>query len=124
MQLAVRTTDFPCEELNQMWTGPDTRAAGGKIIRFSMRVALGSVLQCRYMNIIIEDAESLKFFISEGLWTTNVTESRRYARTGLAFKAAKQEPVGKFNIVGHIPATGQFVNLNHGRGKGAVEIPA
>lgn len=76
------------------------------------------------MNIIIEDAESLKFFISEGLWTQNVGDGRRFARTALALKAAKQEPVGKFNIVGHIPTTGQFINLDHGRGKGAVEIPA
>jgi hypothetical protein len=76
------------------------------------------------MNIIIEDAESLKFFIGEGLWTKNVAEGKRYAGTALAFKAAKQEPVGKFNIVGYIGETKQFINLDHGRGKGAVEIPA
>lgn len=76
------------------------------------------------MNIIIEDAETLKFFLGEGLWTKNVAEGKRYARTGLAFKAAKQELIGKFNIVGHIPATGQFINLEHGRGKGVAEMPA
>jgi hypothetical protein len=76
------------------------------------------------MNIIIEDAESLKFFSGDGRWTDNVAEGKRFARTGLALKAAKQEPVGRFNIVGHIPATGQFINLDHGRGKGAAEMPA
>jgi hypothetical protein len=76
------------------------------------------------MKIIIEDAESLKFFTGEGLWSKIVTEGKHFAGTGLAFKAAKQESVGKFNIVGYITATKQFINLDHGRGKGAVEIPA
>ena len=76
------------------------------------------------MNIIIEDAESQKFLTGEGLWSQNVAEGKHYARTGLAFKAAKQEPVGRFNIVGHIAATGQLINLDHGRGKGAAEVPA
>ena len=76
------------------------------------------------MNIIIEDADSQKFFTGEGLWTKNVTEGKRYAGTAAAFKVAKQEPVGKFNIVGYISETRQFINLDHGRGKGAVEIPA
>jgi hypothetical protein len=76
------------------------------------------------MNIIIEDVDSLKFFTGEGLWSKNATEAKLYAGTGLAFKAAKLEPVGKFNIVGYIAATKQFINLDHGRGKGAMEIPA
>ena len=76
------------------------------------------------MNIIIEDAESQKFFTGEGLWSKMATEGKRYAGTALAFKAAKQEPVGKFNIVGYIGETKQLINLDHGRGKGAAEIPA
>ena len=76
------------------------------------------------MNILIEDAESLKFFTGEGLWSKMATEGKRYAGTASAFKAAKQEPVGKFNIVGYISETKQFINLDHGRGKGVVEIPA
>jgi hypothetical protein len=75
------------------------------------------------MNIIIEDAESLKFFIGEGLWTQNAAEGKVYKATKIAFMAAKQEPVGKFNIVGYILATKQFINLDHGHGKGAVAIP-
>jgi len=76
------------------------------------------------MNIIIEDAESLKFFAGEGRWTQNVAESRRYAGTAVAFKVAKLEPVGKFNVVGYFTATKQFINLDHGRGKGAAEVVA
>jgi hypothetical protein len=76
------------------------------------------------MNIIIEDAESLEFFVGEGRWTKNVAESKCYAATTLAFKAAKLETVGRFNIVGYIGETGQFINLDHGRGKGTTELPA
>jgi hypothetical protein len=76
------------------------------------------------MNIIIEDADSLKFFTGEGRWTKNVAEGKRFAGTALAFKAAKLEPVGKFNIVGYIGETKQFINLDHGRGKGAAEVSA
>ncbi len=74
------------------------------------------------MNIIIEDAEALKFFSGEGHWTPNAAEGKCYARTKLALQAAKQEPVGKFNVVGYILATGQFINLDQGHGKGAVSV--
>jgi hypothetical protein len=76
------------------------------------------------MNILIEDAESLKFFTGEGLWSKNVTEGKRYLGTATALRAAKLESVGKFNIVGFIPETRQFVNLDHGRGKGVAEVAA
>ena len=76
------------------------------------------------MNILIEDAESLKFFTGEGLWSKLATEGKRYAGTAVALKAAKLELVGKFNIVGYIGETRQLVNLDHGRGKGAAEVAA
>jgi hypothetical protein len=76
------------------------------------------------MNILIEDADSQKFFSGEGLWSKNVTEGKKFAGTALAVKAAKQEPVGKFNIIGYVAETRQLINLDSGRGKGAVEIPA
>jgi hypothetical protein len=89
-----------------------------------MLVVPETVLTCLSMNIIIEDAESQKFFKGEGLWTENIAEGKRFAGTILALKAAKQEPVGKFNIVGYIGETKQFINLDHGRGRGAAEILA
>ena len=74
------------------------------------------------MNIIIEDAVSLKLFTGNGLWTKNAADGKCYAGTRFAFMAAKQEPIGKFNIVGYIPSTKQFINLDHGHGKGAVPV--
>jgi len=89
-----------------------------------MLVVPETLLTCPSMNIIIEDAESLKFFTGEGLWSKIATEGKPYAGTALACKAAKLESVGKFNIVGYIAETKQFINLDHGRGKGAAEISA
>jgi hypothetical protein len=74
------------------------------------------------MNIMIEDAVSLKFFTVEGQWAQKAADGKRYAGTRSAFMAAKQEPIGKFNIVGYIPSTKQFINLDHGHGKGAVPV--
>jgi hypothetical protein len=76
------------------------------------------------MNIMIEDAESQKFFTGEGLWSKTATEGKHFAGTALAFKAAKQEPIGKFNIVGYVTETKQCINLDHGRGKGGAEVAA
>jgi hypothetical protein len=76
------------------------------------------------MNILIEDADSQKFFTGDGLWSKLATEGKRYAGTASAFKAAKQEPVGKFNIVGYVTETKQLINLDHGRGKGGAEVAA
>jgi hypothetical protein len=69
------------------------------------------------MNIMIEDAGSLQFFTGEGLWCKDAAKGKSYAGTKIAFKVAKQEPIGKFNIVGYIRATKQFINLDHGQGK-------
>jgi hypothetical protein len=74
------------------------------------------------MNILIENAESLEFFAGEGAWIKNAAESRRFPGTSQATKAGKLEPIGRFNIVGYIPETKQFINLNHGRGKGVPEV--
>jgi len=73
------------------------------------------------MNILIEDADTLKFFTSEGRWSKTITEGKHFSGTAAAFKAAKQEAVGKFNIVGYVGETRQFINLDHGKGKGAAE---
>ena len=70
------------------------------------------------MNILIENAESLEYLTSGNLWTKNAAEGRDFTATGTATTAAKKEPIGRFNIVAYIPETRQFVNLNHGRGRG------
>jgi hypothetical protein len=85
-----------------------------------MREVPAGLLNCFFMNILIEDAEKLEYLTSNNHWTKNAAEGRRFAATAAAFEFAKTEPVGRFNIVCYIPETEQFINLNHGRGKGAV----
>lgn len=76
------------------------------------------------MNILIENAESLEFLTTNGTWSKSAAGGKVFRNTVTAFAAAKQEAIGKFNIVCHIPQTNQFVNMDHGKGKGAVEADA
>ncbi len=78
-----------------------------------------SLLTCASMNIIIEDAESLKFFTGEGRWSKNAAEGKKFTETTQAYNAAKHEPIGKFNIAGYIVETRQLINFRNGRGTGA-----
>ncbi|MDB6125340.1 MAG: hypothetical protein JWQ71_4333 [Pedosphaera sp.] len=70
------------------------------------------------MNILIEDAESLEFLNNNGQWTKNVGEGKNFATTHTAYDIAKKEPIRKFNIVRYFAGTKQFVNMDHGSGKG------
>jgi hypothetical protein len=76
------------------------------------------------MKILIEDAETLEYLTVDGHWTKVVADSKRFGGTKLAFEVAKKEPIGKFNIVCYIKETNQFINLDHGRGKGVEAIAA
>jgi hypothetical protein len=76
------------------------------------------------MNILIEDAETLQFLDGNGLWTKDVAKGKNFLATQLAYLAAKKEPIGKFNIVSYIAQTKQFINLNHGKGRGVEVVPA
>ena len=71
------------------------------------------------MNILIENAESLEYLTGDNQWTKNAAEGTDFSTTGTAFAIAKKEPIGQFNIVAYVSQTKQFVNLNHGRGRGA-----
>jgi hypothetical protein len=71
------------------------------------------------MNILIENAETREFLASDGGWTKESSQGASFATTRAAHTAAKKEPIGKFNIVGHFGGTGQFFNLDSGSGKGA-----
>jgi hypothetical protein len=73
------------------------------------------------MDILIENNDTLEYLTATGTWTKDPVAGKHFASTNIAFRAAKQEVVGKFNIVAHISGTNQFVNLNHGRGAGAAE---
>jgi hypothetical protein len=74
------------------------------------------------MNILIENAENLEYLTGDSRWTKLPADGKRFPRTGAAFEAARKESLGKFNIVGYIPETQQFINLNHGRGRGLAEL--
>ncbi len=54
----------------------------------------------------------------------NPLNGKCYPATRIAFQAAKQEAIGRFNIVCLIPKTNQFINLDHGRGVGLPSITA
>lgn len=70
------------------------------------------------MNILVENHDTLEYLAEEGNWTKNPLAGLPFPSSRAAFKAAKLEAIGSFNIVWHIPVTNQFVNLDHGRGKG------
>ena len=76
------------------------------------------------MDILIENNDTLEYLTATGLWTKNPREGKLFPATRAAFMAAKQEAIGKFNIVWHFPATGQFINLDHGRGLGTPDVAA
>jgi hypothetical protein len=74
------------------------------------------------VNILIENPDSLEYLTVDSHWTKLPADGKRFPRTGAAFDVARKEPIGKFNIVGFIPETRQFINLNHGRGRGMAEV--
>ncbi|MGH7981371.1 MAG: hypothetical protein ACREE6_18490 [Limisphaerales bacterium] len=76
------------------------------------------------MNILIENNDTLEYLTAEGQWTKNPHDGKHYPASRIAFRAARQEAIGKFNIVGHIPGTNQFINLDHGRGAGLPAVSA
>ena len=73
------------------------------------------------MNILIENNETLEYLMPTGKWSKNQLQGKLFPATATAFRAARQEAIGKFNIVFYIPDTNQFVNLDHGRGAGMPE---
>ena len=89
-----------------------------------MLVIRENVLTSLFMNILIEDAEKLEYLANDGLWTKNAAEGKNFEATEVAFDIAKKEPIHKFNIVCYITQTEQFINMDHGRGKGPVTCPA
>ena len=86
-----------------------------------MLVIRENVVTSKFMNILIEDAETLQYLTSNSQWTKNASEGNDFGATEAAFQVAKKEPIGRFNIVFYIPQTRQFINMDHGRGKGLAE---
>ena len=74
------------------------------------------------MHVLIENSETLEYLTNVGNWSKIPSSGRRFSSKRDAFQTAKLEAIGKFNIVWHNPTTNQFVNLDHGRGKGLLEV--
>jgi hypothetical protein len=74
------------------------------------------------MNILIENADTLEYLADKGRWTKKPAEGTCFPATRVAFAAAKNEPIAKFNIVRWFSETGQFINMDHGTGKGASSV--
>ena len=68
------------------------------------------------MYILIENEDTMEYLTDENNWSKNPLKGTRFHTSRLAFRAAKLEDIGKFNIVCFIPETKQFINLDHGRG--------
>jgi len=89
-----------------------------------MPIMFSHLLRWRSVNIMIENADSLEYLTVDNHWTKIAADGKHFPRTGAAFDVAKKEAIGKFNIVGYVPETRQFINLNHGRGRGVAEAVA
>jgi len=74
------------------------------------------------MNILIEDAEKLEYFTSSNQWTKTASEGKVFKSPADALAVAKQQAVGKFNIVAFWALNNQFINMNKGSGKGLPEV--
>lgn len=68
------------------------------------------------MHILIENEETLEYLTGENNWSKSPLKGKQFLNRLLASRAARLEAIGKFNIVGFIPQTKQFINLDHGRG--------
>lgn len=75
-----------------------------------------NLLGSSFMNILIENAETLQYFTSTGQWTKNADEGKSFSKTEAAVEVAKLEPIRQFNIVCYISKTKQFINMDHGQG--------
>jgi len=75
------------------------------------------------MNILIEDADKLEYLTSNNQWSKKAADGKNFGATADAYAVAKKEPIQSFNIVSYITSTRQFVNLDHGKGKGIPEVP-
>jgi hypothetical protein len=87
-------------------------------------VVHGTLLSQPLMNILIENSEMPEYPTNFGQWTKNAVEGKNFAATAVAFQAAKNESIGKFNIVCHIRGTNQLIKMDYGRGKGLIGASA
>jgi len=73
------------------------------------------------MNILLENNDTSEFLTAAGDWTKNPLEGKAFESGAAALRVGRRQAMGKFNVVGHIRQTHQFVNLHHGRGTGLTD---
>jgi len=56
-----------------------------------MLVVWENVVTYAFMNILIEDAETLKYFTNDNKWTKKASEGKSFVATEAAFDVAKKE---------------------------------
>jgi len=76
------------------------------------------------MCILIENAEDLTYLTANGRWTKRPEKGAGFASILAAYTAAKNESIGKFNIVEFFALNHQIINLECGSGKREVQYPA
>jgi len=72
-----------------------------------MHVVPWNPANCRLMNTLIEDAMKLEYLTRNSQWAKDAAAGKDFGATTATLEVAKQEPIGKFNIVGYFPATKQ-----------------
>jgi len=74
------------------------------------------------MKILIENDVTQEYFTALGEWAKLPVGGKNFPATIAAFRVAKRLAIQRFNIVGHISETDQFINLHHGSGLGLVPL--
>lgn len=70
------------------------------------------------MHILVENEETAKYLTETHRWAKDPMKGKQFPNSRLAFRAAKLEAIGAFNIVCYIPKTKELINLDHGNGIG------
>ena len=68
------------------------------------------------MTILIENPEKFEYLAADSKWTKNAMDAMAFPSTRIAFAAAKEQSIGKFNVVGYVAETKQLISMDHGRG--------
>ena len=80
----------------------------------SMLVVPGNVLSCSFMNILIEDAETLEFLAGNGQWTKNVAEGKSYLTIAIGCTGGRHRSVVMADALGKFLETnGYKVRIHH-----------
>jgi hypothetical protein len=74
------------------------------------------------MHIHIENPETTEFLNLTDGWSRQLIEAKIFPNITAAMRAGRQLAVGRFNVIGHLPGGSQYLNLQHGRGTGRLDI--